>query len=274
MSNNSPCQLDQAALLALINLIGRDNFFDGLVNALVEHCGLTDFHIFQYRKDNPPTVLASHPLPVEHRQGLENFLKYTFVINPAYRAYQNGVEGGVYLISDFVRAGTTAQAPDDGIQVHRDEREPIGYRTPHWPRALNEVIMLVRLPNENALEFTFLTPLGSDLTQHRHKILSGVFPYIECVVQRCFQLTPAAFAIQSGENRREAKFQNFGADILTNREREVTQLVLVGHSSTSIALNLGIAMPTVKSHRRNIFAKMNISSQAELFNLFLEHLRD
>ena len=52
---------------------------------------------------------------------------------------------------------------------------------------------------------------------------------------------------------------------LTEREADVTSLILRGHSSNSIGLNLGISMETVKVHRKHIYAKLNVSSQAELF---------
>jgi DNA-binding CsgD family transcriptional regulator len=60
---------------------------------------------------------------------------------------------------------------------------------------------------------------------------------------------------------------------LSDREREVTQLILRGHSSQSICFNLGISLGTVKTHRKNAYAKLNISSQSELLSLFLQSLQ-
>ena len=65
-------------------------------------------------------------------------------------------------------------------------------------------------------------------------------------------------------------FRNFGKDFLSNRECEVVQLILKGHSSKSIARLLEISEDTVKVHRRRFHAKLEITSQAELFSLFLE----
>ncbi|MGL4490227.1 MAG: helix-turn-helix domain-containing protein, partial [Rhizobiaceae bacterium] len=41
-----------------------------------------------------------------------------------------------------------------------------------------------------------------------------------------------------------------------------------GHSSESIGLQLGISTGTVKVHRRNIYRKLAITSQTQLFTLF------
>ena len=55
---------------------------------------------------------------------------------------------------------------------------------------------------------------------------------------------------------------------LTAREAAIIELVLQGHSSESVGLHLGISTGTVKVHRRNIYRKLGISSQTQLFSLF------
>ncbi len=70
----------------------------------------------------------------------------------------------------------------------------------------------------------------------------------------------------------DGAFESFGDPVLTHREREVARQVLRGHSSESIAGHLKISPATVKIHRRNIYSKLNISSQSELFSLFIDIL--
>jgi DNA-binding CsgD family transcriptional regulator len=67
-------------------------------------------------------------------------------------------------------------------------------------------------------------------------------------------------------------FENFGEGVLTRREREVVRMVLRGHSSNSIGRQFHITTGTVKIHRKNIYAKLGISSQSELFSLFISYL--
>ncbi|MEB8385812.1 helix-turn-helix transcriptional regulator [Rhodobacteraceae bacterium KMM 6894] len=64
----------------------------------------------------------------------------------------------------------------------------------------------------------------------------------------------------------------FGTGLLTERESQIAILILKGHSSKSIAHRIGVSPGTVKIHRRNFYRKLNISSQSELFSLFLETL--
>ena len=51
---------------------------------------------------------------------------------------------------------------------------------------------------------------------------------------------------------------------LSAREREVLQLIAEGKSSKEIANALGIAVPTVETHRRQIMTKLNLRTIAEL----------
>lgn len=56
---------------------------------------------------------------------------------------------------------------------------------------------------------------------------------------------------------------------LTQREKEVCARVLLGMSSEGIGLDLEIKMQSVLTYRKRAYAKMNISSQNELFALCL-----
>jgi len=66
--------------------------------------------------------------------------------------------------------------------------------------------------------------------------------------------------------------KHFGTAYLTERESQVVHLFLHGHSTKSIAERLGISPETVKLHRKNSYAKLDVSSQAELFYLFIDSL--
>jgi len=54
---------------------------------------------------------------------------------------------------------------------------------------------------------------------------------------------------------------------LTARELDVVRLILSGHSNKETANKLKLAAETVKVHRRNVYRKLNVNSQSELFSL-------
>ena len=66
------------------------------------------------------------------------------------------------------------------------------------------------------------------------------------------------------------QFRRF--DLLTARERRRRSLLLRGHSTKAIARELDIAPGTVMVHKRNLFSKLGITSQYELFSLFIDEL--
>ena len=54
------------------------------------------------------------------------------------------------------------------------------------------------------------------------------------------------------------------ADVLTNREKEVLQLVAEGGTTKSVGVRLHISAKTVDTHRQNIMKKLDIRTVAEL----------
>jgi two-component system, NarL family, response regulator NreC len=60
------------------------------------------------------------------------------------------------------------------------------------------------------------------------------------------------------------------ANELTNREREVLQLIAEGMTTKQIASNLNVSAKTVETHRRKIMKKLNIHSIAELTKVAIQ----
>lgn len=54
---------------------------------------------------------------------------------------------------------------------------------------------------------------------------------------------------------------------LTDRERQVLQLIVDGNSNQEIALELGISPKTVSVHRTNIMSKLNVQNTVELIRM-------
>ena len=82
--------------------------------------------------------------------------------------------------------------------------------------------------------------------------------------------SPALAALVLGEFRKLAK-RSSGVSPLSDREREVLQLVARGHSYKEIGAKLFIAEKTVENHVRNILGKLHLSRRQELIRYALEH---
>ena len=103
-------------------------------------------------------------------------------------------------------------------------------------------------------------------------------PVVEHLVQRQWDAEPLG-AREGEAGRRSPSFLTLDEALrrsefrsLSAREREIVALILKGHSSKSIAEQLGIAVGTVKNHRKSIYRRLAISSQSALFSRFLRSM--
>jgi len=77
-------------------------------------------------------------------------------------------------------------------------------------------------------------------------------------------LTNKVSRLLDENNFLRAHFEEFTK--LTKREREVMKQFALGKSASDISKNLHIAAETVKTHRKNIYQKLNIKSAYELLD--------
>jgi two-component system response regulator DctR len=99
----------------------------------------------------------------------------------------------------------------------------------------------------------------------------GAFDFVEkpfsdnALVDRIEQAllrSEGALARRAGKRQVERALSD-----LTEREREVMQLVVEGRPNKLIADALDISVRTVEVHRARVFEKMNVKSAVELANL-------
>ncbi len=95
-------------------------------------------------------------------------------------------------------------------------------------------------------------------------ILRIVQKHSHCMSQRPGPAAPAA-------PTREQLFESVRAALtrddrsITPREAEICAAIVLGYTVLGISMNLGISVNTVATHRKRAYAKLQISSQNELF---------
>ena len=88
---------------------------------------------------------------------------------------------------------------------------------------------------------------------------------IHVVVDGKTYLSPAVSGVVVDDYlHRLARTESPSSEVLTDREREVLQLIAEGKSTKQVALKLHISVKTVETHRRQIMSKLNIHTIAEL----------
>jgi two-component system, LuxR family, response regulator DctR len=154
-----------------------------------------------------------------------------------------------------------------------------------WPTAPSCLLLDVRMPGMSglalfdllalrgltrALPVIFLTGHG-DVPTAVAAVKRGAFDFVEkpfsdnALVDRVEQAL-AASREQLEAMQSKNKLAQWLAE-LTEREREVMQLVIEGKPNKLVAERLSISVRTVEVHRARVFDKMNVKSAVELANL-------
>ena len=172
--------------------------------------------------------------------------------------------------------GAAKRARQSKIQLM--DSEEIGYVTDHWPLGLEEVDIAVRVDQQVdprvIAEISIYRKVrrggfsDGDLTELRR-----LLPLIAASFRRFWQSNRHHYDDRPLDSSLDDHYDYHAFPELSARERTVAQLVLRGHSSESIGEILGIAITTVKTHRKRSYAKLGISSQSELFWLFMKSAR-
>ena len=98
-------------------------------------------------------------------------------------------------------------------------------------------------------------------------LLTLVIPFLAASYRRDWRHARVTHVGGSSHGRFDADPKVLDGLNLSPREREIAQLLLRGHSTLSVSLQLNISITTVKTHRKNLYAKLGIATLCELFSL-------
>ncbi|MES2934051.1 MAG: response regulator [Pseudomonadota bacterium] len=116
------------------------------------------------------------------------------------------------------------------------------------------------------LPVIFLTGHG-DVPMAVDTLKRGAFDFFEKPFNDNKLMDRVQEAMASSKLAAEGDAARHRLDNLTNRERQVLDLILDGKMNKHIADQLGISLRTVEVHRANVFAKMNVKTAMELAGL-------
>jgi DNA-binding CsgD family transcriptional regulator len=251
----------QAAVARLVGATNAKSVAEQLVSLLCATVSNNGTSLLAFHTDAPPEVLHHSLAPNRARHYLDRYLAGPYLLDPLYQM---------------------ALRPDKPTMCRFRDAQPDRFHSSEYYRQYVERTHLV-----DEMDFLFAASPESALvmvcgrTEKRYtRTELNHFRLIEPIVQAAMRRVwdsrdEAGTQGDPGMHQRLTEcFENFGEGALTQREREITQLLLRGHSSKSIARELGIAPGTVMVHKRNLFAKLGITSQYELFSSFIDALSD
>ena len=218
------------------------------------------------RVDQSPIYLGDTYPDGAPKDAVQRYINSTYLLNPLYNAFLAGLRPGLHRMIDL--APDNWQAFDEPHEAVLARKEEIGFRTRGWPENLQELALTVDLPNGMMGEMSLARP--SDQGGFEPHMVARLEPFYPLFATAFRHLWAHASNNTATLSEGRALLEDFAKDILSPREAEIVQLVLKGHSSLSIGLTLGIAVPTVKTHRKNAYAKLGISTQQQLLSAFLQ----
>jgi DNA-binding CsgD family transcriptional regulator len=190
-------------------------------------------------------------------------LKYhdgPYLLDPFYNRFLRGEADGCYRLAEL--------APEGFL---RSEYFASYY---HLLNFSDELGLLASLGADACAHLSITRQRGRPRFNRRDRDwLAAAAPLIRDAVRRMHEAQHPAPNDRAGlhDSLRRAH-RHFGASILTERERDVVQLLLRGNSAKAIARALQISPETARNHLKRIYPKLGVASQAELFALFFKAL--
>ena len=250
-----------AALAGLVESGDDRQTADALVRVIGSSIDHDATCLLAFYRDAPPRVLHHTMTPDRARHYLDRYLAGPYLLDPLYQLAVRRKKATMCRCRD--------EMPD---RFRSSEYFRQYYERTHLADEMDFLLdtdvnsTLVLVVGRWESRFT-----RSDVT--RFELMQ---PIILAAMRRIWSAWSARHADEkpnlSMHQRLTRCFEEFGESSLTKRERQITQLLLRGHSSKSIARELGIAPGTVMVHKRNLFSKLGITSQFELFSLFIDKL--
>ena len=253
-------ELFSQGIASVLPTIGSDDFPSQLVALLKRLVSFNNALVFIYRKHQKP-LLAYNDLPSAEREvNVVRFMEGAYLLDPCFRAIADNQVNGFYHLKDIVPNGFADSEYYRSYYRYTGLTDEFGY-VMHIGEHIGINIALGR------------TETSQGISHRDVQALKDIASTIAALCsQHWGQQASDHHDGSSLTHQLESALDNFGCSMLTDRETQVVQLFLHGHSTRSIADKLGISPETVKLHRKNSYAKLDVCSQAELFYLFIDSL--
>lgn len=250
------------AVANLVDAIGHHQFLSELASVGESIMGFDSTLISAFLSREKPQLLYSNLKTSDEKPTLAPYFDGAYLLDPLYCLYRESASDGVYPLSDI--------APGDffSSEYYLNYYQQTGI--------VSETGVIINVHKDIAIAISY--GIRSEfIDQNNIQIFQTFFPIIKAACKQHWQqesqLAPLLQTIHMGGefgSTLDRAFRNFGSEYLTPRECEIVHLILKGYASKAISELLGISLETVKVHRKRFHAKLDISSQSELFSLFID----
>ncbi len=242
--------------------LGSERFFPAIIKAICREVRVDYPQVWLYHTELPPQCIY-HEIPDSAvASQVTLYLEGPYQDDPFYQLSMKQPRGRFYRLHELY----------DG------DLESSNYYTRYYRETAteDEVIFLGRLVDGGVINISLMRKNGHGrFTDAEHEFLKALSAPVSALLRSHSQVADFSNRYMLGPDIGEAidyAFRTFGASLLSPREKSVLELMLRGYSSQASADRLGIALETLRRHRKSIYRKLDVSSQADLFSLFIATL--
>ncbi len=235
-----------AFVAGLMARCGTAGFFPAVERGLRRWLSFDAFFVFCYDARGEATPVF-HNLSGRRKQIIvDDYVDGQYVRDPFYlRLHDRRPATAGIMRLEAIRAGRDCQRYYHLHYRHTGIRDEIGFAA--------------ELPGGDKIVASITRPQGTPgFCPEEAAFCAAIEPMMAILLARHAQGPAVETPPPAGADR----LAGLG---ISPREAEVVALILEGHANAAIALRLGITAGTVKIHRKNIYRKLGISNQGELF---------
>lgn len=246
-------------LPAVIDRIGYDDFYRQVDRSFRSVSSVSHFKILVYSKQNHPRLLAGK----RETELDQDYCESAYLLDPFYDVICRHSHNGLVTLDS----------------ITRNDFEHSAYYNQFYNRLgwNNETNYIIHTPQDHTICLVYTTEQSPNALNHE------LIPYLESIKSAIFKHEEWHELGKKSYGEHDEKSHSYwhcshGSAApnsyptlfgLTRRESEIVEYILQGHSTSSIAKMCFVSQGTVKNHRKNIYRKLNIKSQCELFSKFM-----
>ncbi|NQX89405.1 MAG: helix-turn-helix transcriptional regulator [Halioglobus sp.] len=245
-----------------IAALGTDKFFPALTKSIRNQVKIDYPQVWLYHKDLPPRVLY-HEIPAHAIESqVDQYLEGPYQEDPFYHTSLHQPRAKIYRLSRITMG--KLQESDYYLNYYADTG------------TCDEVVYVAKLQAGNVINLSMMRvaerrPFTDDEYETLYLLAEPISELLKSHTEH--NDFAATNLIQPGiDHQIDLAFRTFGASMLSPREKDVLELMLRGYGTNTSAERLNIAVETVRRHRKSIYRKLDVSSQTDLFSLFLNSL--
>ncbi|OCP05711.1 MULTISPECIES: helix-turn-helix transcriptional regulator [unclassified Ensifer] len=245
--------------LSLMTSVGCSDFQDRMAETLKRHIAIDAGLMLLYRRGAAPKILFNDWRTDKGLSDIRAYLQGPYQMDPFYRLALDNGDDGLYRLKQI-------DPSYDRSQYYRDYYRHSGLH--------DEFNVFISLDADTKVAISLARRHShAAFSAEDQDFLQTAAPLLSMAVLRHYRdLRPESLGDEGSplQSALAQAIRNFGRSLLTDRECQVGQMILRGYSVKGAAEKLGISPATVKLHRRNLYAKLDITSQTALFSLFID----